>query len=107
VFAFCGIGNPQAFFEDVRRWGMELVGGMAFRDHHRYTPRDAQRIEQAALAAGAEALITTEKDIYNLREVYFTRLPVYFCRIALRIAEAEKFWEVLDAIVEMKRSRPQ
>ncbi len=107
VFAFCGIGNPQAFFEDVRRWGMELVGELTFRDHHRYTSRDAQRIEQAALAVNAEALITTEKDIHNLREVYFTRLPVYFCRIALRIADAEKFWEVLDAIVEMKRSRSQ
>ncbi len=105
VFAFCGIGNPQAFFEDVQRWGMELAGRMAFRDHHRYTPRDGRRIEQAALAAGAEALVTTEKDVYNLRAVYFARLPVYFCRIALRLAEPEKFWEVLDAIVEMKRSR--
>jgi tetraacyldisaccharide 4'-kinase len=107
VFAFCGIGNPQAFFEDVQRWGMELAGGMVFRDHHRYTPRDGLRIEQAALATGAEALVTTEKDVYNLRAVYFVRLPVYFCRIALRLAEAEKFWEVLEAIVEMKRSRSQ
>ncbi|MBI1738032.1 MAG: tetraacyldisaccharide 4'-kinase, partial [Acidobacteria bacterium] len=24
VFAFCAIGNPAAFFEDVRHWGMEL-----------------------------------------------------------------------------------
>jgi tetraacyldisaccharide 4'-kinase len=105
VFAFCGIGNPQAFFEDLRRWGMELAGQMAFRDHHRYSQRDAERIERAALAVGAAALVATEKDARNLRGVQFAKLPVYYCRISMRVAEAGKFWEVLDAVVQMKRGR--
>ncbi len=103
VFAFCGIGNPQAFFDDVRRWGMELAGQLAFRDHHRYSPRDAERIEGAALAAGAAALVSTEKDSCNLRGVQFSKLPVYYCRISLRVAEADRFWEVLETLVKMKR----
>jgi len=36
--AFCGIGNPDAFFEDLRAWGFQVVGQRGFGDHHVYSP---------------------------------------------------------------------
>ena len=36
-FAFCGIGNPAAFFDDLRDWGFSVVGQRSFADHHRYS----------------------------------------------------------------------
>lgn len=104
MFVFCGIGNPAAFVEDVSQWGMEVAGSMAFPDHHRYTPEDMQRIEGRAADAGAQALICTEKDSYNLGDVRFTRLPLFVCRINLKLQEPEKFWQVLYAIIEQKRA---
>src|SRR5712692_1671417 len=39
-FAFCGLGNPDAFFRDLETWGLAICGQAIFPDHHRYTPRD-------------------------------------------------------------------
>src|SRR6267143_2695049 len=36
-FAFCGLGNPDAFFRDLRAWGLAVCGQMIFPDHHRDT----------------------------------------------------------------------
>ncbi len=65
-FAFCGIGNPQAFFDDLNRWHVPVAGQSIFRDHHRYTRADLQRLEKAAQSAGAIAFVITEKDAENL-----------------------------------------
>lgn len=102
VFAFCGIGNPAAFFDDVRHWGMDLAGRMAFRDHFRYTQFDAEQIEQRAKACGAEALVCTEKDAWNLAGVRFATLPAYSCNVSLRATQEEEFWRVLNEILERR-----
>ena len=95
--AFCGIGNPGAFFEDLRCWGFQTVQQRAFADHHVYTPREAVELEQAASTCGADALLCTEKDVWNLRGVQFTGLPLYCCRISLELPES--FWTaVTDAL---------
>jgi len=103
VFAFCGIGNPSAFFDNVRHWGMELAGRMAFRDHYRFTQYDADQIERRAKACGAEALVCTEKDAYNLAGVRFAAFPAYSCNVSLRITQEEEFWRSLFEILERRR----
>ncbi len=90
-FAFCGVGNPDAFFSDLERWGVILAGREAFRDHHRYTKSEAQRLERAAEVAGAKALVTTEKDAQNIREDLFSRMPVDIAVIAIEIPDEAKF----------------
>ncbi len=107
VFAFCAIGNSAAFFEDVRHWGMELAGRREFPDHHRYTSEDATKIESDACAAGAEALVCTQKDIYNLRDVCFRNLPLYSCQINMRISEPDRLWETILAIATRKRQESE
>jgi tetraacyldisaccharide 4'-kinase len=62
VAAFCGIARPDQFFQGLERAGVKLVSKTAFADHHNYTAADLARIESAARAAGATALLTTEKD---------------------------------------------
>ncbi len=94
-FAFCGIGNSDAYFDDLRNWGFQVTQRRAFLDHHRYTPRETAELEQAAAASGADALLCTEKDVWNLRNVQFASLPVYCCRISFGLPET--FW---DALVE-------
>jgi tetraacyldisaccharide 4'-kinase len=103
-YGFCGIGNSPAFFEDLRRWGFLVVGKRSFRDHHRYSPTDLEELDRAAGAAGAEALICTEKDVFNLRDTVATRIPIYACRIRLALSDADGF---CNAVFEAARqSRP-
>ncbi|MEZ5365347.1 MAG: tetraacyldisaccharide 4'-kinase [Bryobacterales bacterium] len=66
VAAFCGLGNPGGFFTTLEGAGADLVARMEFRDHHRYSLDDWWRIAAEAREAGAELLVTTEKDIVNL-----------------------------------------
>ena len=91
VFAFCGIGNPSAFLSDLKRWGMAITGKHVFADHHSYTAHDAKILEADARRAGAKALLTTEKDIQNLKKVHFSELPLYCCRIALELSDETEF----------------
>lgn len=95
IFAFCGIGNPDAFFGDVGSWGIELAGQQAFRDHHAYTAHDVKLLEERAQQAGAKALLTTEKDLQNLKRLRFSKLPLYCCAIALEIREGEELCSLI------------
>jgi len=65
-FAVAGIASPARFFDDLRAAGCELAGTMAFRDHHPYTRATLNTIVAAARAAGADTILTTEKDYVRL-----------------------------------------
>jgi tetraacyldisaccharide 4'-kinase len=86
-YAFCGIGNPRAFFQDLKKWNLALVGHCEFADHHRYDSRDATELTSAARAAGAKAMLTTEKDAQNLVGIDFAGFPVYVAAIDLEISK--------------------
>jgi len=96
LFAFCGLGNPEAFFRDLRNWGIAVCGQMPFPDHYRYADRDILRIQQAAKQAGASALVTTEKDAQNLGGVKFVEAPVYVSVIGLAVSPEADFKNALD-----------
>src|SRR4029077_15428829 len=44
VLAFCGIGNPDSFFQDLQRWHVPVVGRRVYRDHHKYSSADVRAI---------------------------------------------------------------
>jgi tetraacyldisaccharide 4'-kinase len=102
VFLFCGLGNPSAFFADARNWGMEVVGQLAFPDHHHFTQFDVDEIEGRARIVGAEALLCTEKDVFNLREVAFQNLPLFVSRMSLEIIDADSFWQTAHEVLRRK-----
>ena len=104
VFAFCGIGNPEAFFGDLARWNVEVAGKAAFRDHHVYSAREARQLESLAQQAQAKALLTTEKDIQNMGDARFS-LPLYCCEIALDIPDAEQLWKLINQFLAAAEAR--
>ena len=66
VGAFCALGDPTSFWRTLDSIGVQVAFRSAFSDHHPYRPSDLRRLAAQASAAGAEALVTTEKDIMNL-----------------------------------------
>jgi tetraacyldisaccharide 4'-kinase len=103
LFAFCGIGNPAAFLDDLRTWSMDTVGHKFFPDHHRYTAKDVQEILQQASERGASALICTEKDLYNLPAAPKQDFPAYYCSISMQIDNADDFWRTVLSTAESRR----
>jgi tetraacyldisaccharide 4'-kinase len=82
VAAFCAVGNPRAFFEQLRREGFELCHSRAFHDHHAYTAADVAAVSREAVSRGARALLTTAKDAVKLRGFEFS-IPCHVVEIGL------------------------
>jgi tetraacyldisaccharide 4'-kinase len=83
VAVFCGIARPERFFADLGSLGVKTEHRRVFRDHHRYTEIDAENLLSLKKQSGAEAFITTAKDIVNLESTRL--LPALQPLIELRL----------------------
>jgi tetraacyldisaccharide 4'-kinase len=101
--AFCGIGNPAAFFADLRSWGFRLAAERAFPDHHVYKSRELENLCALSRSAGAEVLLTTEKDFLNLPREWKPPMPLFGCCIYSEIEEKAEFERALLKEVDEAR----
>ena len=63
---FCGIARPWDFLRSLREGGIDPAATHLFRDHHRYRPSDATRLQRLAQRARADGFLTTAKDAVKL-----------------------------------------
>lgn len=70
VWLISGIANSRLFEEEAGR-NLYVKGHSRYRDHHTYTLSDIQKCVAKALAAGAVAVVTTEKDYVKLSATEF------------------------------------
>ncbi len=103
VLAFCGIGNPGSFEEELRRNSITLTGCLRFRDHRRYDRRDRTRILAAARKSGAQALVTTEKDLVRFSAGELP-LPVYALEVVQEPMDEGGFLEFLRSALPSRPS---
>jgi tetraacyldisaccharide 4'-kinase len=96
VWLLAGIARPERFAATARRAGFRIAGRSFFADHHRFTPRELARVTAAARAAGADLLLTTEKDLARIEGL---ALPAELraLRIDLAVARGD---ELLRARLE-------
>jgi len=86
---FAGIASPAAFAATLQ--SLRVSGDVVvFPDHHWYSRQDLARL--TARAAGADALVTTEKDWVRLRGRVGAGLPVYVVSVALRLLTGAAEW---------------
>ena len=103
-FAFCGIGNPEAFFADLVSWRVELAGERSFRDHHVYSELDVEHLETWADKVSAADFVTTEKDAANLALAgQRFRRPVWVAVIDFVIAAESEFVAAIERVLREKR----
>ena len=96
VGAFCGLGNPVTFKRTLKALEMERVFYWKFGDHHSYRPAQMFRLVEAARNAGAEALVTTEKDFLNFPQDMARvprDLPIAWLKIAIDIEDLDGLME--------------
>lgn len=76
AFAFCALGNPGNFFDQLRQENFEVTATQTFPDHHFYTPYDIAELSEKAAQKGAKILLTTAKDAVKLTDADF-KLPCF------------------------------
>ena len=95
VAAFCGVGNPESFFAQLRRDGYKLCHTRAFPDHHYYSQEEINALISQSSERGAHALLTTAKDEVKLRSLR-CEMPCYVVDVAIEIEEESKFFALID-----------
>ncbi len=108
VMGVVGIGNPAAFANTLAQHAGTVVHCEQLPDHHRYTRAQLLRLIDLATAAGASALVTTEKDWVKwslLLEDQTLQLPIYRAELAMRFRDGQSELEALiDRAVSMKNN---
>ncbi len=98
AFAFCGIGNPKPFVEELKK-RYHAVDFLPFGDHHDYKEKDMKAVLDwfEKLAGKKKIIVTTEKDAARLTNspylCQFERTPLYDLPVTVRFHEEEKFNE--------------
>lgn len=93
VWLLSGIAAPGSFQLLAERLGGKITGRRDFRDHHAFSVDDLKAVDAAAMDAGAEVLLTTEKDWIKIRQLgHATRLPLWVMQIELRIYDPAGEW---------------
>lgn len=92
AIAFAGIGDPEKFFATLRQIGISPRRCFAFPDHHAYTPRDIERLQDAAAVLNA-VLVTTEKDRVRLPAGFAGR--VYALPVSARFDDGDRLCNLL------------
>ncbi|HZT72860.1 MAG TPA: tetraacyldisaccharide 4'-kinase [Terriglobales bacterium] len=94
--AFCGLAEPDSFWATLAALRIAPAARVAFRDHHRYTRADAERLAAQARAHGADGFVTTEKDGVKLApELRRLLAPLAEIRIALEIEGLERLVDLM------------
>ena len=66
LMAFCGLGNPDQFFETVQKLQPDNLQTRTFSDHHKYSQQELTKLTQGFKQY--DFLVTTEKDQSNFPE---------------------------------------
>jgi tetraacyldisaccharide 4'-kinase len=101
VCAMSALGNPASFESMLGEQGAVLAANVRFRDHHQITRRDLDEVLRKSVLAGADAVITTEKDAVKLT-AGAEALPLRVLRVAMVVSDEIAF---ASAIVDRLEPR--
>ena len=102
VAALSAIARPESFEGFLRQLGAELILADHYADHHRYTQQELIDFVNQAKSAGAEIIVTTEKDAVRMPRLDRCDVPIYYLRIQIDILSGrESFDQCISRICFM------
>lgn len=90
VAALSAIARPESFERFLEQLGAELVCKDHYADHHRYTQQEIIDFINQAKAAGAEYIVTTEKDAVRIPKLERCDVPLIYLRIQIDILSGQE-----------------
>ena len=90
VASLSAIAVPQSFNNYLTVHGAEIVLKKHYADHHRYSRDELLSFGEDAKKAGAQFIMTTEKDAVRLPPLPRSFMPTYFLRVEIEILDGEE-----------------
>jgi tetraacyldisaccharide 4'-kinase len=103
VLAVAGIAHPDPFFAAVAGQGFDVAAVRQFADHHPFSAPDVAALAGAARAAGASAIVTTEKDYVRLLPHRPFPLPVGYVPLTMDVEPLDDFRRWLSESIAAAR----
>lgn len=95
LLALSGIARPRRFLSLLEKEGLIPASVLQFPDHHAYPSSSIKKISREIQRIEAEAVITTEKDFFKLKDLQKEQnIPVFYNRIELEV-DKEFYPEIL------------
>ena len=91
--AFAGVGSPKSFRQTIESLGGMPVSFLPYPDHYRYSMEDLRNIREKASAAGAELIITTEKDGIRLADFPDFLQEIYMLQVEMEMLPSREIFE--------------
>lgn len=107
IYAFCGIGNSEAFFNTLKTLDSNLVGSRVFNDHYHYTDGDIADICKQAKDCEAEMILTTRKDWTKIARLILANNDMLFASLVIKIeflSGEDKLIDLIENTLECKIS---
>jgi tetraacyldisaccharide 4'-kinase len=102
IFAFCGIGNPEAFLGTIRNVGAQLVGSKVYNDHYHYTGDCINDIYKQGENLKADLILTTKKDWTKIISDFRSQISDYELSLPFAYLEIEiKFLSGEDKLTHL------
>ncbi len=99
VCALSALANNAAFPATLRELGASVMEHVARRDHHAWRAGELQSVARRASAAGATAVVTTQKDAVKIEGAWPGPPPLWSLAIELRLSAGE---DELRALIEKR-----
>ena len=93
VLALSSVAGPGSFSLLLKELNANILKQLSYPDHHGYGPQDFARIEGAAKVAGADFIVTTEKDAVKLGGFSPAGVKVLVLGIRIEITEGYETFE--------------
>jgi tetraacyldisaccharide 4'-kinase len=91
AFLLTGIARPERVTADLHRQGIVVAGQATFPDHHRFREEDISVALRDAATAGADAIVTTLKDMPRLPSSAGSTIPLRVFRVRTEIEDEPRF----------------
>ena len=96
VIAFAGIGNPENFFDLLKKNNIKIIEALKFPDHYNFKKIDITNLNKRARELDA-CLVTTEKDYFRLTNE--DKKNIKYLKFELLIDKKEEFINELKKII--------
>jgi tetraacyldisaccharide 4'-kinase len=95
VVGFCGIANPDSFYNTLENTGADIDAFEKFRDHYIYKGRDIKRLTGLMEKIGSDMAVTTLKDYVKIEKNWPHDKMLCYIKINLDIDNEDEFIRII------------
>lgn len=95
IVGFCGIANPDSFYNTLESTGVDIAAFEKFKDHYIYKGSDIKRLTGLMEKAGTDTAVTTLKDYVKIEKKWPDDKKLCYIKINLDIDNEEEFIKLI------------